>query len=243
MSGDVIDLRQRAQELLQKKLIGGDDVPLHPDLVDHVAENGGMKVVHHPLVIQPFYTPVLHNNWVNQMYMQKLEAVERARNEENWGRFVWLHERPYRVDALWDGPFSCGPVVHFPGLVLDVWSDTEFPHQSHGAWLDIWGAFRETGGLVPRCEPDASVFRELQGRTETITVYRGVGTNGDENGFSWALDKEVAMWFARRFSSNWKRGRVYTATIHPDDVLTYCNARSEQEVVVYPGVATVTAVE
>jgi|TARA_R110002020_G_scaffold355109_1_gene567854 hypothetical protein len=76
---------------------------------------------------------------------------------------------------------------------------------------------------------------------EPFKIYRG----GSPNGFSWTMDKNIAIWFAGRFAAVYHHeGQkqkakklvhpVYEMTVTKDEVLFYYHGRGEHEVVLVP---------
>jgi hypothetical protein len=56
-----------------------------------------------------------------------------------------------------------------------------------------------------------------------------------KKGIAWTLDKEIAVWFAKRFDTAGCNGAtVYEGTINKSDVFMYTNQRSEKECVLNP---------
>lgn len=49
-------------------------VDLHPDLIPHVYEGQLGRILHHPLVIDPFFAPHMHK-MANRQYEAKLAMV------------------------------------------------------------------------------------------------------------------------------------------------------------------------
>ncbi len=66
--------------------------------------------------------------------------------------------------------------------------------------------------------------------TGTWTVYRGASAP-DHDGMSWTLNRDKAMWFARRLDGT---GFLMETTIEPFQVLGYTDERQEQEVILWP---------
>jgi len=64
-----------------------------------------------------------------------------------------------------------------------------------------------------------------------LTIYRGEGdlSTPIEDAMSWTLSKEVAMFFAKRFSS---KGTCYKAKVYLQDIYDYLPERNEQEILV-----------
>lgn len=65
-----------------------------------------------------------------------------------------------------------------------------------------------------------------------ITVYRGFNDYSREDGNSYTLSKEKAIWFAKRFSKDVCYVNKYK--IHIDDVLAFITNRGEAEIVAMP---------
>lgn len=74
---------------------------------------------------------------------------------------------------------------------------------------------------------DQNIFKNLP---ERIKIYRGAQLGEPKRGFSWSVDRNVAVWFAKRFNAT--NPVVHTATISKKYVYFYTNAANEQEVVV-----------
>jgi hypothetical protein len=71
-----------------------------------------------------------------------------------------------------------------------------------------------------------------------FVVYRGVhGTGRDRRvrGLSWTLDRDIAAWFASRFSG--ADQAVYTATVTAEEVYCFYDDRKEREVICHPAKA------
>ena len=65
---------------------------LHSDLIPYSVD----QMVHHPLVIG-----LAHDaSYMNQRYRQKKGLLAKAEADGDWGQYIFLHERPYRIGAL-----------------------------------------------------------------------------------------------------------------------------------------------
>ena len=65
---------------------------------------------------------------------------------------------------------------------------------------------------------------------DTVEIYRGSRVN-NYNGMSWTIDKNIAIWFAKRFSGGKGTGFVFAGTINKKYILEVFNNRNEKEVV------------
>jgi hypothetical protein len=202
---------------------------LHPDLEKHVRRDNALgSCIHHPLVIQVFHVPQM-NKMVNAQYANKLRAVAEARAAREWDRFVFLHERPYRLDALLQVlPKLTGTRKGWK-LIEEVWTDAE----GVGINFDAWETIFSSGGA--RLMMNTKERRAFDVLPESVEVYRGA-KHKHRRGFSWTLSREKAEWFAQRFDM---RGAVLLSrTIAPArDALALLLGRGEDELLLRPHVA------
>ncbi len=195
---------------------------LHADLIPCVV-NG---LVHHPLVIASLTTDA---SYINQIYRDKLDGVEKAATDGDWGRYVFLHERPYRLDALLRATkkgLKKKP-SEFWALVGNVWQDSENIRQNLSKWKRLWGMPIEDR-WVCMSEKDMCAFDSLP---DQIEVWRGTAYKRSVDGISWTLDQEKAAWFARRFCSKSRVPLVAKGMVKKGDVLACFGDRNEQEIV------------
>lgn len=192
---------------------------LDPELAPYLDLAGpyGLPMLRHPLLYDLGVRSVTQ---VNTQLAQKRRAVREAAADGDWAHVLWLHERPYRLDAL-DGVLASGAVAagspEHRALLRMVWCDLELPRQF--GYRRIVRAFR-AAGFVGEGRPERG-----------ITVYRGC-TSAGKRGVSWTLDSERAAWFARRFKLAGEH--VYAAEVPPSGVLAVLDDRGEGEVVVDP---------
>lgn len=116
-------------------------------------------------------------------------------------------------------------------LLSDAWIMTEFPNAdknvSRKEMLDLFKS------VSPQCLMDKKELQLYQSLGDTVTVYRGVGSENKDNvkALSWTLDRMTAEWFAHRFE---KEGTVYAAQIKKEFIHAVFNGRNESEVIVDP---------
>lgn len=208
------------------EMFGEDDVPpgfenlmgifgkkedLHPDLVPHLRQGSLGQMLHHPLMINVIHHD-MQNAFANKQYAAKSAAVEEAAQEGKWSTYIFLHERPYRFDALMEATkrgLARDPKQYWD-MVGAVWVDSENIHETFSAWHRLWSA------PMPGREHcmDEEELAELAALPEEIVVYRGVGHAAARQGLSWTTDKERAEWFANRFSGvRGRRPHVYQGTV------------------------------
>jgi hypothetical protein len=195
---------------------------LHPELALHLTEDGPVgAMVHHPLVIDLIVVPEMYGR-LNRLLAHKRERLAEAEAEGDWHTYVFLHERPYRLDALAKVPTS---VEGYGELVGSVWIDSENIWQGYDQWCELLA-----GRPLMMDEDERAAFAELP---DVLEVHRGYGHR--QLGLSWTLDCEKAEWFARRAAGlgNAPRARVASGRVRKEQVIAYLTGRGEDEVVVF----------
>ena len=67
-----------------------------------------------------------------------------------------------------------------------------------------------------------------------LTVYRGIHKGGNKKGLSWTMDRQKAIWFAKRFCSKGDTCLLLSADIQKSEALAYFSGRNEEEIVCQP---------
>jgi hypothetical protein len=158
----------------------------------------------------------------NMRLRDKRKRLAAAGAKEDWNSYVFLHERPYRFQAL-EEVLAEYPVKDPGKLVASVWIDSENIHQNYDGWGEILSDY----GMAMESD-DRKTLSELP---EELTVYRGC-TKAGEDGYSWTLDKEKAEWFAKRFARS--GAQLLETKIPKDSVVAYLGGRGESEIVILP---------
>jgi hypothetical protein len=215
------NLANSLSELLVKK------EPLCAELEPylHYRKVGGW-MLHHPLLIHMF-VDLERCAWLNESYRQKSKGIEEALKEKKWSRYIFYHERPYRLAAL----LRC----HEAGLhdeaywnfVGDVWVDSDNIWQNIKTWRKIWSQPDPNRAACMDAEEREHYF----GLPDSLTVYRGVKLRKAVNGLSWTFDLERAKWFARRWATKEQQSMVAIGTVHKKNILAVFLGRNEKEIV------------
>lgn len=200
--------------------------PLHPDLEPYLAESEVLgPCLRHPLVYQvPYFLP----GQANEAYEAKKAGMKEAIRKRQWHTMIFLHERPYRLDALQQ--LSAGfnvPNKRWWDLVGIVWTDSENIHQNLDAWEEVWASDRPQRLQVMDKDEKAA----LAALPAKLTVWRGAIAGLNEEGMSWTLDRARAEWFARRFKREGEPVLV-EATVPKRTVLAHFLGRNEAEIVI-----------
>lgn len=208
--------------------------PLCEELQPYLLDMGRFKGVNHPLVQEIPLFDVNRCALLNLRLRCKQEAVAKAQAAKEWERLIYLHERPYRFDALHNITLAHTLTdEELAPLVASVWVDSENIWQHQQAWLEVWRTLK-----CPQLTMDDSE-RLILDRTkiEHITIYRGVqARNMNRMGMSWTLDRKKAEWFAKRYAS--ANPRVLSGSITRDKIFAHFVGRGESEIVVDPQFVT-----
>ena len=181
---------------------------------------------YHPLVIGIVTS---NNSRINLIYEQKKIARSKARASGDWEKYVFLYERPFRVDALLKAAkngLRKSP-SEFWALMGRVWIDTETARRHPIKWRRLWDEPIE-GQRGCMAEEDLCIFDSLP---EQIVVWRGASHKRGLAGFSWTLDQETAAFFARRFCSQSRVPLLAKGIVEKRDVLAYFGVRGESEII------------
>jgi hypothetical protein len=206
---------------------------LHPDLAARLRDDTFGKCLHHPLMIEVIYNPVM-NALINKSYLMKKEYVETKLNECDYHAYVFLHERPYRLEAF-QRIADCllAPELYWD-VVASIWTDSENIFEHYNDWRRIWSP--DSVALVShrRRVMDEEELAALEALPAIIPVYRGVRSTKYKKGMSWTTDLEKAEWFAKRFPQKGRRPVVVEGWIHRSEVLAHFLGRGENEIVAFP---------
>ena len=209
---------------------------LDPALALYIDRDGPFgPSIKHPLVFSIVHTPSM-NAFVNAQFKQKKAALKKAKNKCDWRSYVWLHERPYRIDAFLDISWRLdGP--RYWDLLGQVWSDTENSWQNMGEWREAFTADREGREMMSdedvRCVFDLPP--EEGGLLPMTRIYRGYRFDDALQGYSWTLDKARARWFANRLrQDDHPSPKIVSGFVAREHVIAYITGRDEQEIVTLP---------
>lgn len=204
---------------------------LHPDLRACVGSDGWLR---HPLV-QMMGAPLV--NVANQQYEAKRKAIARALKAKDFGAYLAMFEKPYRLPEL-DRMYSEGILTEAQTRrqLAWVWSNIEFPHQYGDMPLDLFRAvgFTHDIEVADRPKKNAHLHRASDIlEWKTAPIFRGQ-RHGDPYGISWTLDRDMAIWFASRLRRAGEVPLLVSGTVARPRTLGYFTGRGEAEIVVAP---------
>lgn len=187
---------------------------LHPELAPYLEPMAGFgQMLRHPLVYAVPYFGEPENERLNKLLEFRKQDLKTSIEKGDHHRFVFAHERPYRLDALRELHGEISQDV-LNSLILQVYVDSENARDNYDEWFEL---------LEPLTGADPwHTYQDLP--DGEFSIYRG----GPVMGFSWTRDLDRAKWFARRWGAN---GPIWEATVTTNDVIGYYDGRGEKEVV------------
>lgn len=209
---DLMDVLKRQEEL-------------HPDLAPYVEDCSFGKCLRHPLVYGLFYTPQM-NAMYNEQYKAKTEYIQRSLKEKNFSSYIWMHERPYRLEKFTEIADDLSDTEYWE-LLGSIWSDSENLWQ-YAPWLRHLLNSPRPGRENMMDDSEREFLKTLP---DEFVVYRGHQVV-NRLGYSWTLSYYRAKWFAQRFEK--KKVGVVAGTVKKKDVVAVLLGRNEFEIVCHP---------
>lgn len=198
-------------------------VELCPELKDCIVDIGnGIRLIKNKFLTTVYIRSGNDEDLYNKPYRVRRELAQKYLEEENFDSFIFIHERPFRLEALIEVLFSIKKEDLFR-IVEYVWTDSEGPCVNLEVWKYIFNYCEELGVLE-----DSK--RDLP---EKFTIYRGTRAGIEDIGISWTLDASVAKMFSERFYTKRtnKQPIVKVKEVKKEDIFLFTDARGEKEVI------------
>lgn len=202
-----------------------DSEELLPELKASIIDGGlfNRKSIQHPLVIGDI--GMMPNSYYNNQLMRKKERLKEFENNKEFESYLFLIEKPFRVtffsDLVKQNKIKKLSKKYWK-ILSSLWTGSENIFQNKDLWDDLLKD--KTNSHYFMSKKDLKFFNSLENE---FIVYRGYSQW--ENGYSYTLDKERAIWFANRFGKN---GNVKERLVKKEDVFAYTNSRNEKEIII-----------
>jgi hypothetical protein len=181
--------------------------------------------IDHPLLQELDFTPA-RAIYCNFHYLTKLQQIYEAVRIGHWGSYVGLHEKPYRLDAFTQIKDCIRSDKARWALLSETWIASENIRQNRAKWRRLWNS--DWPNKLHAM--NAKERRAYAALPDQLIIYRGVGKGRNaENGLSWTLVRDTAVYFATRHGG---QGLLFTARAKKSDVHALLLGRKEQEVVI-----------
>jgi hypothetical protein len=212
-------------------------VPLHPELARYTYESETFGTcIKHPMVFSLVHFPQ-QNAMVNAQLEYKVKARRKAMKNKEWHTYVFLHERPYRVDAF-KRIRSRLSNERYWDLLSEIWIDSENIRENTSVWERLLRDPRP-GREHMMSDEDREALDLLP---DTIEVFQG-HTDERDDGWSWTTNRATAEWFAYRFGDFEQATPVVSfGTCSKDLITAYLTGRNESEVLIDRRLVTINGV-
>ncbi|MGP9816854.1 hypothetical protein ACT3UA_11225 [Glutamicibacter sp. 363] len=201
--------------------------PLLPELEPYLRHETAFGTsLHHPLVIEPF---AVLSGLANRIYTSKTWALKKAIEDQDWSTVVFIHERPYRLEAFVEHVLNglATPLVdlspELKALATEIWSDSENHYEMKQYWDQLLS--KRDGALLLADKKGLELYGTLP---EELTVYRG--DHEDSLRISWSLNRSTGEFFANRFNDRTRA--LLTGTVKKEHIFGIIMDRNEAEILV-----------
>lgn len=219
------------EKLLREGIIKVQEVysegeELLPELKASIIDGGlfNRKSIQHPLVIGDI--GMMSNSYYNNQLMRKQERLKEFENNKEFESYLFLIEKPFRL-TFFSNLVKQNKIKklskRYWKILSSLWTGSENIFQNKELWDDLLKD--KTNSHYFMSKKDLNFFNSLENE---FIVYRGY--SHWENGYSYTLDKERAVWFAERFGQN---GVVKERLVKKEDVFAYTNSREENEIIIF----------
>jgi hypothetical protein len=184
-------------------------------------------MIHHRLIIMDAFHGAEE---INAAYLRTKVRAERFLRTRRWSSYLWLVQRPYRLEAFCEIQERLADKTYW-SLLGEMWIDTEAPGRLRGRWLTLLRSQRPHRERMM----DPTERRALRAMPAELHIFRGYDRPLAKRGISWTLSQEKATWFASRFKSCTNdRRQVVKGTCKKRDVIAYFQGRNEEEILIDP---------
>lgn len=221
--GEDVNMKQTDMESIRNLAIAFLYTDIHATKISFVAS--------HPF-INTWETYIPHKGLVDLREEKNVrvwrETVEKLLKKQDLVGIFFMMQPPYILNFLkFAERYMSDEDL---GLILaSFWSSIEqisLDNSVNGKTLVGW--FKRADNEKLMSEKEIEKYDTLP---EKIMVYRGVTEYNDKNkkALSWSLDKEVAIWFAKRFQTG--KGKVWSVEVPKERILCVSDEK-EKEVIV-----------
>jgi len=225
------DSQEKLEEELRRLMCRSEE--LEPELSEFITDGPLGQMIHHPFFVRIGYIPQLNARF-NEEFLKMKRSVDEARNDRDWSRFLWLHEKPYRFNALDQIWGSIRRERKKAELFIDVWTVSENLWQTRDIWEDM---IEQIPNSHFHAAMEAEDRETLDSFEYPLHVYRGGNPEHDQC-WSWTTSRKTAEWFSQRFEDveDDAQGEVFEDVLDDAErIAFYYSGRGEYELVLREG--------
>ena len=197
-------------------------------MVPFLNQGKSFYTLQHPMVYGVPYSESMNNHYNKRYELMKVE-IAKALEAGEFSSFVFMYERPYRLNAFVE--LIKSRVIKdadYWEILGSIWIDSENIWQNLEVWRHLLSSKRSHKRMFMEAE-DREALKKLPNQ---LTVYRGCTRGQNESGMSWTLDKKRAKWFSSRFLRRDEKAVVLEKTINKNKVFAYLTGRNEEEIII-----------
>lgn len=180
------------------------------------------KSIQHPLVIGDL--GLMPNSYFNQQLLKKQQLLMNFEKNNEFESYLFLIEKPFRIlffsELVKQNKIKRLSKKYWK-ILSSLWTGSENIFQHKELWAELLKD--KTNSHYFMSKKDLEFYNSLENE---FIVYRGY--KHWENGYSYTIDKDIAIWFAERFGQN---GIVKERLVKKEDVFAFTNARNEKEII------------
>ena len=192
---------------------------LLPELALYRKNVNGVDMIQHP------YYEFDYNEQLTKMcndgFETKKKMVENALVKRDWATYIVYYRNEFRLEGFQAIEDLLNDKEYWENLTV-AWLNTRLISENIEAWRAKFESDRPNREYM-MCDLDRVFFDKLP---ERFTIYRGF-TPGVE-GFSYSLNREVSLRFARKSGSEKNITQLEVLKSH---CIAYINERDEEEII------------
>jgi hypothetical protein len=202
-----------------------DGEELLPELKSSIIDGGlfNRKSIQHPLVIGDL--DLMPNSYYNIQLIRKQQKLKEFEKNNEFESYLFLIEKPFRVlffsELVRQKKIKKLSKTYWR-ILSSLWTGSENIFQHKELWKELLKD--KTNSHYFMSKKDLEFYNSLENE---FIVYRGY--NQWEDGYSYTIDKDVAIWFAERFGQN---GLIRERLVKKEDVFAFTNSRQEKEIII-----------
>ena len=188
-------------------------------------DHGSLGIYH----VYGFYSYIRSKKRLKEVVRElrkKESSCAKYRQEHDWTGYLLIHESPHRAFALFMVRNLVEDSRQYWELLQMIWMHDAYSGPKFWPYVSLLSDTR-SGREHLMTDSDRGTFDALP---DEFLIWRGT-TKRKKAGWSWTLNIEVALWFAKR-----KREpeMVIEAVCRKADVIAYLNGRKEEEIIIDP---------